>query len=263
MAALSLELRAKRFPAIGAAPAKLVLENVRLVVEPGQRLAIIGPSGCGKTTLLNIVAGLDRSFEGELVRDRGARLAYVFQEPRLLPWRSVADNLRLVLNASDAADTEARVEAILAEVGLADAAGVYASRLSLGMARRAALARAFVVRPGLLLLDEPFVSLDEPTAQRLRLLLLELLERHRTTAVFVTHALNEAVMVADRLLFLTGSPASVVAVRDVPLRADERRQPALVEAFRSRLLAENRQIADLLLPSSPPVPSRLAEAIPP
>jgi ABC-type nitrate/sulfonate/bicarbonate transport system ATPase subunit len=250
MAALSLELREHRFPAVGAAPAKVTLANVRLVVRPGERVAVVGPSGCGKTTLLNIIAGLVPGFDGRLELRPGTRLAYVFQEPRLLPWRTVFDNLALVLH--EAPDAARRIAAVLGEVGLAGAERVYASRLSLGMARRAALARAFVVEPSLLLLDEPFVSLDEPTAQRLRLLLLDLLERHRTTALFVTHALGEAIMVADRLLFLSPSPARVVSVREVPLRAAERRQPLAVEAFRARLLAEDRQLAELLLPPALP-----------
>jgi NitT/TauT family transport system ATP-binding protein len=254
MAALRLDLREKRFPAVGAAPEKRVLEGIRLAAAPGERLAIIGPSGCGKTTLLNIIAGLDRAFSGSVDLAPGTRLAYVFQEPRLLPWRTVEDNLRLVL--PETPDAGARIAAMLAEVGLAGAGGVYASRLSLGMARRAALARAFVVEPSLLLLDEPFVSLDEPTAQRLRLLLLGLLERHGATALFVTHALHEAVMVADRLVFLGAAPARIVAVHEVTLPAAERRRPLAVEAFRTALLADNQELAELLLPA--PFPEEVA-----
>lgn len=253
MAALSLQVRAKRFPAVGAAPPRAVLEGVRLELDAGERAAVIGASGCGKTTLLNIVAGLDRDFDGELRLAPGTRVAYVFQEPRLLPWRTVAENLALVLDASAA--SRERIVGALAEVGLADAADVYASRLSLGMARRAALARAFVTEPTLLLLDEPFVSLDERTAQRLRLLLLDLLERHRTTVLFVTHALPEALMVAERLVVLAGAPARVVAVREIPLRPEERRRPATVEAFRRRLLAEDASLAELLLPVAPAPPT--------
>jgi NitT/TauT family transport system ATP-binding protein len=262
MAALTLEVREKRFPPVANAPGKLVLEHVRLEVRPGERLAIIGPSGCGKTTLLNIAAGLDRSFAGRVARDPAARLAYVFQEPRLLPWRTVEDNLRLVLPDGDEAELRIRIASALAEVGLEGAGPVFASRLSLGMARRAALARAFVVRPGLLLLDEPFVSLDEPTAQRLRLLLLELLERHGTACLFVTHALHEAVMLADRLLFLTAAPARPLALQPVRLTPAERRDPLVVEAYRNRLLAEDRAIAALLVPSSP-APAPLEEAAAP
>lgn len=256
MAAVKLDVREKSYPAVGDAPAKRVLDQVRLSAEAGERLAIIGPSGCGKTTLLNIVAGLERHYSGRLELAAGTHLAYVFQEPRLLPWRTVEQNLRLVLPA--APDPAARIAAVLAEVGLEAASGVYASRLSLGMARRAALARAFVVEPGLLLLDEPFVSLDEPTAYRLRLLLLALLERHRSTTLFVTHSLQEAIMIADRLMFLTASPARVLSLYDVPLGPAERRQPALVEAFRAELLEADRELADLLLP---PAETPLAGAL--
>ncbi|MFO1073934.1 MAG: ATP-binding cassette domain-containing protein [Geminicoccaceae bacterium] len=248
MAALTLELTEKSFPAVGGAARRRVLEAIELTLAPGERVALIGPSGCGKTTLLNILAGLDRDFAGRLVRAPEQRLAYVFQEPRLLPWRSVAANLRLVLG--DGPEAEARIGQALEEVGLGEAANVFASRLSLGMARRAALARAFVTRPGLLLLDEPFVSLDEPTAQRLRLLLLALLERHRTGVLFVTHALHEAVMVADRLYVLAGAPARPIAAIPVPLTAEERRRPAAVDAFRDRLLATRADLAELLLPAA-------------
>jgi NitT/TauT family transport system ATP-binding protein len=117
------------------------------------------------------------------------------------------------------------------------------------MARRVALARAFVVRPSLLLLDEPFVSLDEPTAHRLRVLLLDLLDRHGATALFVTHSLAEAIMVADRLLFLTASPGRVLEVRDVPLTTAERRQPRCVDTFRQRLVDADARLAELLVPS--------------
>jgi ABC-type nitrate/sulfonate/bicarbonate transport system ATPase subunit len=246
MAALSLDLREHRFPAVGAAPAKVTLANVRFSAEPGERLAIIGPSGCGKTTLLNIVAGLIRDFAGRLELGSGTRLAYVFQEPRLLPWRTVADNLRLVL--PDDPNPAPAIDAALAEVELETAAGVFASRLSLGMARRVALARAFVIEPSLLLLDEPFVSLDEPTARRLRLLLLDLLERHGATALFVTHSLHEAIMLADRLLFLTASPGRVLGLRDVPLAPADRRRPSAVDAFHQRLVGEDRRLAELIVP---------------
>jgi NitT/TauT family transport system ATP-binding protein len=237
MAALSVDIRSKRFPALARAPERAVLEDVRLELAPAETVALIGPSGCGKTTLLNLIAGLDRDFEGSIGTADGTRVAYVFQEPRLLPWRTVAQNLALVL--PHAPETPARVAHALAEVGLDGAAELYASRLSLGMARRAAIARAFVVEPTLLLLDEPFVSLDEPTARRLRLLLLDLIERHRTAALFVTHHLPEAIMLAHRLILVGGQPARILAERRVPLTSRERREPAAVEAVRRRMLADD------------------------
>ncbi len=200
-------------------------------------LALIGPSGCGKTTLLNRIAGLDGSFRGRIDLAPDRRLAYVFQEPRLLPWRTVEDNRRLVLDGGEADD--ARVRAMLSEVGLTAASSLFASRLSLGMARRAALARAFVIEPSLLLLDEPFVSLDEHTVARLRLLLRKLLALHHTTAILVTHNLREAAMLARRLIVLSASPGRLIGDLGVPLSEAERQDERAIEAFRARLLAEH------------------------
>lgn len=234
MAALRVAIEEKRFPAVGAAPEKHVLGRVHFAAAAGETVAITGPSGCGKTTLLNIVAGLDGDFRGHVERPPLGRIGYVFQEPRLLPWRTVADNLRLVL-AGSREEQEQRIARILAEVGLADARDVFASRLSLGMARRVAIARAFVIEPELLLLDEPFVSLDTPTARRMRLLLLELLAAHRPTTLFVTHDLREAVTVADRILVLSHPPAEIVADIAVPLSREARSDESAVEEFRLRL----------------------------
>lgn len=238
MAALSVVVVRKRFPPVGAAPEKLVLHDLRFRVAAGETVAVLGPSGCGKTTLLNLIAGLDRDFEGSIERPAG-RLAFVFQEPRLLPWRTVEDNLRFVLDGVP--DASARIRTALGEVELPEVGPVYASRLSLGMARRVALARALVVRPSLLLLDEPFVSLDQPTAWRLRLLLLELLARHRTTTLIVTHEPREAVMLADRILLLSAAPARLRAELAVPLSFDERREQARIEAVARALLPDLRE----------------------
>jgi NitT/TauT family transport system ATP-binding protein len=182
-----------------------------------------------------MIAGLDRSFTGSIELASERRLAYVFQEPRLLPWRTVEDNVRLVLAEDEGADE--RVRAVLGQVGLGDARKLFASRLSLGMARRASLARAFVIEPGLLLLDEPFVSLDERTAGRLRLLLKDLLAMHRTTAILVTHDLREAVMMAQRLVLLSASPGRLVGEVEVPLSEAQRQDDRAVGAFRADLVA--------------------------
>lgn len=238
-AALRVTVEDKRFPALGEAPQRHVLGQLGFVLHAREVLAITGPSGCGKTTLLNLVAGLDTGFDGRIERPPAARLAYVFQEPRLLPWRSVEQNLALVLPRGEA--SRLRIARTLGGVGLADAATTFASRLSLGMARRVALARAFVIDPDLLLLDEPFASLDRATAQRLRLLLLELLEARRAAALFVTHDLEEAVMLGHRLLVLTASPARLAADIPIALSAAARRDEAAVAG----LAAELRQAVRL------------------
>jgi NitT/TauT family transport system ATP-binding protein len=236
-AALTVALREKWFPPVGDAAAKQVLGEVAFSVAPGDVLALIGPSGCGKTTLLNLIAGLDGAFAGRIDLAPDRRLAYVFQEPRLLPWRTVEDNIRLVLDGGG--EDDERVRTILAQVGLASASRLFASRLSLGMARRAALARAFVIEPGLLLLDEPFVSLDEQTVAKLRLLLLDLLALHGTTTILVTHNLREATMLARRLILLSASPGRLIGEVEVPLSAAERHDERAIEAFRASLLAEH------------------------
>jgi ABC-type nitrate/sulfonate/bicarbonate transport system ATPase subunit len=229
---LELEIDQKTFPAAGAAPARRVIEGVRLVLEPSERVALLGPSGGGKTTLLNLVAGLDGDYAGRLGTADPCRIGYVFQEPRLLPWRTVRDNLRLVVGD---AGHEA-VDRLIAEVGLEDAASSYASRLSLGMARRAAIARALVIEPELLVLDEPFVSLDPATALRLRLLLLDALDCRHTAMLFVTHELGEAVMLAERVIVLAGQPGRIRGTFEVALTAAERRNPDRVDAQRRALL---------------------------
>jgi ABC-type nitrate/sulfonate/bicarbonate transport system ATPase subunit len=232
---LRVEVREKRFPAVAGAPPKLAIRGLRFAAAPNEFVALIGPSGCGKTTALNIVAGLDDDFDGRLELPAGTRIGYVFQQPRLLPWRTVEENLRLVLD--DGAARSGIVEGLLAAVGLADARAVFPTRLSLGMARRVALARAFAVRPTLLLMDEPFVSLDEPTARLLRGLLLDLLADHPATVLFVTHNLREAVMLADRIVVLAPAPTRVLAEVPVGLTREQRRDEAAVDRARAELLA--------------------------
>ncbi|WP_286192088.1 ABC transporter ATP-binding protein [Roseomonas genomospecies 6] len=206
-----------------------------LAAAPGEFLALVGPSGCGKTTALNIAAGLDRDFDGSL--EFGGQepvLGCVFQTPRLLPWRTVRQNVALVLPKARRGD--GTVEHWLAAMGLEAVADEYPARLSGGMARRVALARAFAVEPGLLLMDEPFVSLDEPTAQRMRALLARMLERSPATVLFVTHNLREAIQLADRILVMAPGPTRVAA--EVPLETPRAlRDDALVECVRADLLA--------------------------
>jgi NitT/TauT family transport system ATP-binding protein len=212
----------------------LALADLTFAVPDGQFLSIVGPSGCGKTTLLSIVAGLDRDFAGKVGRAAAARIGFVFQTPRLMPWLTARDNVRLALDPPPRA--EGRAEALLREMNLDAQLDSYPGHLSGGEQRRVALARAFVNEPGLLLLDEPFTSLDAPTAQQLRELLLALWVRHRPTVLFVTHDLREALSLADRILFLSAGPGRVVL--DLPVELARPRAPdgAAVEAARKRLL---------------------------
>ena len=230
---LRIRVRRKRFPAVADAPPKLVIENLTLEVPPNGFMALFGPSGCGKSTLLNLVAGLDPDFTGEVALPEPTRIGYVFQEPRLLPWLTVEDNLKLVL--ADDPQSEAKIDSWLAEMDLADVRSVFPTRLSLGMARRVALARAFIIQPTLLLMDEPFVSLDEPTAERLRRLLLSTLRTHPATVLFVTHNLREAITLADRIALLAPAPTRVVREVEVPLAPEQRFDAAAVERCRAAL----------------------------
>lgn len=231
--ALEAKIKEKRFSAVGNAPPKHVVQEVALDVPENGFVALFGPSGCGKTTILNLLAGIDTDFEGEVTRRDEDRVAYVFQEPRLLPWLTVEDNLKLVLD--DQADPDPLIDTWLDEMGLLDVRKVFANRLSLGMARRVALARAFIIHPKLLLMDEPFVSLDEPTAQRLHYLLLDTLEAHPAAVVFVTHSLREAITLADRIVFLTKSPAKIERIAEVPLDQKQRRDEQAIELIRREL----------------------------
>src|SRR3954468_801365 len=237
---LSIEIDSKWFPAVGDAPAHEAIQGLRLSARRGEFVAVVGPSGCGKTTTLNIAAGLDPDFKGRIRlptapgRSRPV-LGYMFQNPRLLPWRTVYQNLALVLDGSP--DADARIAVLLEAVGLTAVRDQYPGRLSVGMARRAALARAFVVQPDLLLMDDPFVSLDEPTAQRLRAILLDVWHARPTTVLFVTHNLREAIQLADRLVLLSAAPTQVLAELPVDLPRDRRNDEAAVEAFRADLLS--------------------------
>jgi NitT/TauT family transport system ATP-binding protein len=183
-----------------------VLADLSFALAEGETGALIGPSGCGKSTLMRILAGLDRDFEGSVRIPTHGRVGMVFQEPRLLPWRSVEDNVRLA--APDA--SEAEVAALFAALGLSDHRTHFPGELSVGLARRTALARAFAVRPTLLLLDEPFVSLDAPLARQLQRDLARLVESRGMITVLVTHDIDEAIALADRVFVLSARPAHVV-----------------------------------------------------
>ena len=203
------------------------LERLGFDLPPGQFVSIVGPSGCGKSTVLRLIAGLIEPSVGRLTvageaparaRRHSARLAFVFQDPTLLPWRRVAANVALPLelagHAHAARDAVARD--VLDRVGLAEFADRYPSQLSGGMRMRASLARALVVEPDLLLLDEPFAALDDITRQKLNEELIRLWEQRNWTGVFVTHNIAEAVFLSQRILVMSPRPGRIVADIAVP-----------------------------------------------
>lgn len=182
-----------------------VLAEVDFIVKCGEFVAIIGPSGCGKTTLLNMISGLESSSEHQIsfsdflndnapAKEQGEpKLGYIFQQSRLMPWLTVRENIELVLQPTQ----YSQVDGLLADVGLENKGNYFPRQLSGGMQRRVSIARAFAINPQLLLLDEPFNSLDVPTATKLRQLLIDLCKQRGTTVVLVTHDLQEAVYLAD------------------------------------------------------------------
>jgi NitT/TauT family transport system ATP-binding protein len=209
-----------------------VIADLAFQVGDGRFACLIGPSGCGKTTTLRAILGLDRDFRGTVRLPAGAEpIGVVFQEPRLLPWRTVEENVRLALPRGETADLEALFDVL----GLADLKSHYPSELSLGLARRVALARAFAVEPGLLVLDEPFASLDGATAERMRRLLVTVWEARPTTALMVTHNLSEAVALADDVIVLSDRPTRVLGVHPVPVARAER-SPAVVAQLVSQIV---------------------------
>src|SRR5262252_838013 len=186
--------------------------------------ALVGPSGCGKTTLLRIITGLDTDYTGTVHLPAHGKLGMVFQEPRLLPWRTVDQNVRL--GAPEATDSD--LDVLFGVLGLAAHRHHFPGELSLGQARRVALARAFAVKPDLLVLDEPFVSLDDALPERLRDALAALVTSRRVTTLLVTHNIDEAVGLADRLFLLSSSPTRVVA--EVPIARPRGSQSAIERA---------------------------------
>jgi ABC-type nitrate/sulfonate/bicarbonate transport system ATPase subunit len=208
--------------AFGGGPG--VLQGIDLTLVPGEFVALLGASGCGKSTLLRLVAGLEKPTAGEVrlgdrpVRDVDPRCAVVFQEPRLLPWRSVAANVAL---GARHAGGSASPERLLDRVGLAGFEGAWPHQLSGGMAQRAALARALAGRPDVLLLDEPFAALDALTRLRMGDLLADVRAETEPTTLMVTHDVDEALRLADRVVLLAGQPAGVRAVYAPPPRHDE------------------------------------------
>jgi ABC-type nitrate/sulfonate/bicarbonate transport system ATPase subunit len=188
-----------------------VLGELSITLAAGEFAALVGPSGCGKTTLLRIIVGLDRDFEGRVQLPAVGKLGVVFQEPRLLPWRTVEDNVRLA--APQASD--GTLDGLFATLGLAEHRRHFPAELSLGLARRVALARAFAVEPQLLVLDEPFVSLDAALALRLRAELAELVGGRPVITLLVTHNLEEAIALSDRIFLLSESPARILA--EIPI----------------------------------------------
>ncbi len=210
---------------------RVVLDGIDLSIQPGEFVALIGRSGCGKSTLLRAIAGLDDGVAGDGVVEAPASRAILFQDSRLLPWERVLSNVTLGLDATDA---EAHARRVLVAVGLEGREDAWPGTLSGGEQQRVALARALVREPALLLADEPFGALDALTRLRMHALLAALVARHRPTVLLVTHDVDEALTLADRILVMEDGRIT----RDLPiaLPAPRRRSDPGFDALRATLL---------------------------
>lgn len=235
---IAIDIKSKTYPAKGRAGHHLAIADFQLSFNSGEFVCLVGPSGCGKSTLLNIIADLDRDYEGSInfkQHQTHPKIGYVFQNPRLLPWRTVRENIELAIEDNSSSEN---IDALLEVMQLTQFQHVYPERLSLGMSRRVAIIRAFAINPDVLLMDEPFVSLDAPTARQVRRLLITLWQQRPHTVLFVTHDLREAIALADRIVFLAAAPMKVITDMEVPIPRSGRDDEQAIEIFRQQLLRD-------------------------
>ena len=224
------------------------IENFALTLNSGEFVCLVGQSGCGKTTLLNSIAGLDSNYSGEIRvgnKTQDPKIGFVFQQPCLLPWRTVRENIELVFTNQNAVP-QVYIDELLDLMQLTAYATAYPKQLSEGMRRRVSIIRAFSTNPDLLLMDEPFVSLDEPMARSVRFLLQHLWQQRPHTVLFVTHDLREAIALADRLIFLTSRPMRVLKEINVSIARENRHDVHAIENFREQLIQNYPELQPLL-----------------
>jgi ABC-type nitrate/sulfonate/bicarbonate transport system ATPase subunit len=219
-----------------------VLVDFKFSLDAGEVGVFVGPSGCGKSTMLKILAGLDPNYQGRVARPAGARIGMVFQEPRLLPWRSVEENVRLAAPRAD----EATLSALFALLELNAHRSHFPGELSLGLARRVALARALAVEPDFLILDEPLASLDDALAGRLRDQIATLVDNRSLTTLLVTHNLDDAIRLGDRVFLLSARPARILAELPIrtPRKARGQAEIAAIKADIARRTNGDRAMGD-------------------
>ncbi|CCD96172.1 putative ABC transporter (ATP-binding protein) [Bradyrhizobium sp. ORS 375] len=226
---LEVDIRSKSYTSANG-KRQDVISGIAFTLERGELGVVVGPSGCGKSTMMRILAGLDNDYEGRVSQPEGARLAMVFQEPRLLPWRSVEENVRLA--APEVADD--RLAAIFGVLELDAHRSHFPGELSLGLARRVALARAFAVEPDFLILDEPLASLDDALAARLRDEIATLVASRPMITLLVTHSMDDAARLGDRIFLLSSRPARLLRAMPISVPRGERSEET-VAAIRADL----------------------------
>jgi sulfonate transport system ATP-binding protein len=234
---LAIDSLAKHFP-----NGVIALNDVDLAIDQSEIVSLVGTSGCGKSTLLRILSGLEIASHGRVAIDGDAvagphpEIGMVFQEARLMPWLTVADNVRFALNDEDRKSQDRKISSVLTKVGLADFAQAFPRQLSGGMAQRVAIARALVRRPSILLLDEPFSALDSFTRLQLQEHLLELWREERFTMVFVTHDVEEAVALSDRIVVMRGNPGHIHAEFALDLPRPRKRTEAIFQHWKEKIV---------------------------
>ncbi|KFE55969.1 ABC transporter ATP-binding protein [Pseudomonas syringae] len=211
-----------------------VLHNVHLQLHARQVISLLGPSGCGKSTLLRIVAGLEKDYQGEL-RSTAGEVAFIFQEPRLMPWLTVEQNIGF---SDDRHYDKAWVAQLIEEVGLTGFAQALPKALSGGMAQRVAIARGLYSRPNVLLLDEPFSAVDAFTRMKLQDLLLQLAHHHAIALLLVTHDVDEALYLSDRVLVMGNRPSSIREQLPVDLAHPRDRRDPLLASLKAAALTQ-------------------------
>jgi len=235
---LKLSRITKTFPENGSLSQVPVLDNFDCIIESGQFFSIVGPSGCGKTTLLRIIAGLEKASEGQVllngdaITDNDRRVGLVFQEFALFPWRTVLQNIEMGLEIDGVPKAERREEALkyVREFGLEGFENSYPKMLSGGMKQRVAIARTLISNPEVVLMDEPFGSLDGRSRIDMQNFLLNVWEQRKMTVVFVTHSVDEAVYLGDRVMVLGKRPSKIMETFDVEIsRPRDRSDPALMK----------------------------------
>lgn len=218
-----------------------VLQSVNLSVEKGEIVGLLGTSGCGKSTLLRAISGLDTDYQGAISingnQDKKIHdgIQFIFQEPHLLPWFNVAANVNLGIKG-ERKEVFERAKRLIDYVGLEGKENFYPKQLSGGMAQRVAIARALVTNPEILLLDEPFSALDAFTKMQLQDLLLEIWEKYQTTMIMVTHDIDEALYLCDRVVILSGQPGEIIEIIEHDEERPRSRTSAQSAHYKSRIL---------------------------
>ena len=242
---LLVDIREKSYENKNKPSYNSAIKNMKFIVPQGQFCCIVGPSGCWKTTLLNLLSGLDENLDGTIMYQDNSipknwPIGYMFQEPRLMPWLTVKQNVAIVTQQT--AEEIKLSETLINEMGLNNYMNSFPSELSWGMQRRVAIARAFVNRPKILLLDEPFISLDETVGNLLRQMLLKLWENQKTTIIFVTHDLREAIYMSDRILFLSKGPSKVIHDLNISINRPREINDKKLDTLRTKLISNHPDI---------------------